>query len=149
MTYANDVLSAAQTAATTSSLRIAVMRTARRLRSQRSDSSLSLGALAALATLDREGPLTPSELAEHEWVQPPSMTRTLAALEDAGLVERTPHPSDRRQVLVSTTPTARDMLAADRQRRDGWLAQRLAELSPEDRATLLAATEILDRISRS
>lgn len=149
MTYAHDVPSAAQTAETTSALRIAIMRTARRLRAERSDASLSIGALAALATLDREGPLTPGELADQERVQPPSMTRTLAALEAAGLVQRVPHPTDRRQVLVSTTPQARAMLKADRKRRDEWLATRMRSLTPEERATLAAATEILERISRS
>ena len=125
------------------------MRTARRLRNERSDSTLSLGALAALGTLDRVGPLTPSELADHEYVQPPSMTRTLAALQAAGLVDRAPHPTDGRQVLMTTTPAARAMLKADRKRRDEWLAIRLAGLTREERATLEAATEILDRISRS
>jgi len=137
------------TAQLTSALRIAVMRTARRLRNERSDSTLSIGALAALGTLDRVGPLTPGELAEHEHVQPPSMTRMLAHLEAAGLVDRAPHPTDGRQVLVTTTATARDMLRADRKRRDEWLAIRLAALTREERATLEAATEILDRISRS
>jgi DNA-binding MarR family transcriptional regulator len=133
----------------TSALRIAVMRTARRLRAERSDESLSLGGLAALAVLDREGPLTPTELADHERVQPPSMTRTLASLEAKGLVARAPHPTDGRQVLVSATGAAREMLRADRRRRDEWLAIRLSSLSREERATLEAATEILDRISCS
>lgn len=149
MTYAYDMPCSAQTAETTSALRIAIMRTARRLRAQRADASLSLGALAALATLDREGPLTPGELAEAEHVQPPSMTRTVAALEEAGLVERAPHPSDGRQVLVSVTPAAEEMLKADRRRRDGWLAERMSMLSEDERATLTAATAILDRISRT
>jgi DNA-binding MarR family transcriptional regulator len=137
------------TAQLTSALRIAVMRTARRLRNERSDSTLSIGALAALGTLDRVGPLTPGELAEHEHVQPPSMTRMLAHLEAAGMVDRAPHPTDGRQVLVTPTATARAMLKADRQRRDEFLAVRLAALTREERATLEAATEILDRISRS
>ncbi len=139
----------ARTAELTSELRIAVMRTARRLRAERSDSSLSLGALAALGALDRHGPQTPGELADHERVKPPSMTRTVAALEAAGLVSRSPHPTDGRQVLVTTTPQARAMLKADRRRRDEWLARRLTALTQEERATLGAATEILDRISRS
>jgi DNA-binding MarR family transcriptional regulator len=149
MTYAHDMPSLAKTAETTSILRIAIMRTARRLRAERTDSSLGLGAVAALATLDREGPLTPSELADRERVQPPSMTRIVAALERADLVQRVPHPTDRRQVLVSTTPQARAMLKADRLRRDEWLATRLAELTADERATLAAATDILERISRS
>jgi DNA-binding MarR family transcriptional regulator len=149
MTYPHDVPSPAQTAEMTSALRIAIMRTARRLRAQRSDSSLGLGSLAALATLDREGPLTPGELADHERVQPPSMTRTVAALEAAGLVQRVAHPTDGRQVLLSLTEAAREMLKADRRRRDGWLAVRMAALTPDERATLADAAGILDRISRS
>ena len=77
------------------------------------------------------------------------MTRMLANLEAAGMVERAPHPTDGRQVLMTPTPAARAMLKADRQRRDEWLAVRLAALTREERATLEAATEILDRISRS
>jgi DNA-binding MarR family transcriptional regulator len=137
------------TAELTSALRIAVMRTARRLRNERADSTLSIGSLAALGTLERVGPLTPSELAEHEHVQPPSMTRMLANLEAAGMVERAPHPTDGRQVVVTPTVQARAMLKADRKRRDEWLAVRLAGLTREERGTLEAATEILDRISRS
>ncbi len=149
MTYTGQVPTDLRTAELTSALRIAVMRTARRLRAERSDASLSLGSLAALGALDRHGPLTPGELADHERVQPPSMTRTLAALEAAGLVTRTPHPTDGRQVLMSTTPAARTMLRADRRRRDEWLAVRLTALTPEELATLDAASAILDRISRS
>src|SRR4051794_25527946 len=75
MTYANDM---PQDTALASDLRTTVMRLARRLRQQRSDTSLSLGQIAALGTLDRHGPMTPGELAAHERVQPPSMTRIVA-----------------------------------------------------------------------
>ncbi len=133
----------------TTVLRIAIMRTARRLRAERSDSSLSLGELAILGALDRHGPLTPGALAEHERVRPPSMSRTLAALEAAGLIERSPHPTDGRQVLVSITAAARAMLKADRRRRDEWMAVRLADLTAAERDTLTDAASILDRVSRS
>lgn len=140
------VSTALRTTELASALRLSVMRLARRLRQERADLSLSLNQLATLAVLDRHGPLTPRELAEHERVQPPSMTRILAALEDRGLVIRTPHPTDGRQHLVSLTAQARQMLREDRRRRDAWLSLRLAELSPQDRAVLSQAVTILDRL---
>ncbi|HEU4676399.1 MAG TPA: MarR family transcriptional regulator [Motilibacteraceae bacterium] len=129
-----------------SALRISVMRLARRLRQQRGDHAMPLSQLATLGTLDRHGPMTPGELAGHEKVQPPSMTRTVAALEEAGYVERAPHPTDRRQVLVACTDQARDLLREDRRRREAWLSQKLAELTPEERAVLHQAAPILERL---
>jgi DNA-binding MarR family transcriptional regulator len=132
-----------------SALRLSVMRLARRLRSQRAETDLTLTQLSVLATLDRHGPLTPRELAVHEKVQPPSMTRVVASVEDHGLVARTPHPTDKRQVLVALTAAGTRLLAEDRRRRDAWLARRVGELSAEDRAVLHAATPILDRLART
>jgi DNA-binding MarR family transcriptional regulator len=132
-----------------SALRMSVMRLARRLRAQRSDQSLTLSQLAALATLERHGPMTPGELAEHEKVQPPSMTRILGTLEEHGLVQRTPHPTDGRQQLVSITRQAVTMLRDDRRRRDAWLAKRLAELTAGERAALRAAAPVLERLAQS
>jgi DNA-binding MarR family transcriptional regulator len=137
------------TAELSSTLRIAVMRLARRLRAERTDTSLSLSQIAALGTLSRLGPLTPGELADAEKVQPPSMTRTVASLEARGLVSRAPHPKDRRQVLLSVTAEAETMLRADRRRRDAWLSHRLAELTPVDREKLRAAAEVLERLASS
>ena len=130
-----------------SELRTTVMRLARRLRRMRTETSLSLGQLAALGTLDRHGPLTPGELAAHERVQPPSMTRTVAALEAAGLVTRTDHPTDRRQVLVAVSPAGRTMLRDDRRRRDEWLAQRMRGLTGAELQTLHEAAAILDKLA--
>ena len=135
------------TAELSAQLRVAVMRLARRLRSERSAPGVTLTQLAVLGTLERHGPLTPRELADHEKVQPPSMTRVVAALEESGLVARTPHPSDRRQVLVAATPAALTMLREDRRRRDAWLSPRLAALSRDERETLRAAVAILDRVA--
>ncbi len=131
-----------------SALRLSVMRLARRMRTQRADTSLTLSQLAALSTLERHGKLTPGELAEHEKVQPPSMTRLLATLETGGLITRTPHPTDGRQVLLSVTPAAKAILTEDRRRREAWLSQRLAALGPEDLATLREAASIMDRLAR-
>ena len=129
-----------------SSLRLSVMRLARRMRAERADTSLSISQIAALATVERHGPLTPSELAGHEKVQPPSMTRLVASLEAAGLVTRTPHPSDGRQVLLAISPAGAALLREDRRRREAWLAQRLLELDPEDRVVLHKAVAVLDRL---
>ena len=132
-----------------SSLRLAVMRLARRMRGERADTSLTLSQIAALATLERHGPLTPGELAAQEKVQPPSMTRLAASLEAAGLVTRTAHPSDGRQVLLAVSPEGTALLKEDRRRREAWLAQRLRALDPDDRAVLHKAAAVLDRLASS
>jgi len=138
-----------KTAELGSVLRVSVMRMARRLRHERPPGMPPLTHLATLGTLDRHGPMTPRELASHERVQPPSMTRVLTALEEQGLITRTPHSTDRRQVLVALTDDARALLADDRQRRDAWLSERLAELTPGDRAILTEAAGLLDRLAQS
>lgn len=132
-----------------SALRISVMRLARRLRAERAETGLTLTQLSTLAALERLGPSTPSELAEAEKVQPPSMTRILASLEDKQLVVRTPHPTDRRQVVVAATDDARGLLRADRRRREAWLSRQLAELSQEDREALRTAAAVIDRLASS
>ena len=134
------------------SLRISVSRLARRLRVERQAeglASLSDTQLAALAVLDRHAAMTPGELAEHEKVQPPSMTRVISALVELQLVRREPHPSDRRQVVLTATDTGRDLVIRARRRREAWLAQRLRELSPTERATLRAAAPILEKLSQA
>ena len=138
----------ARTAELASIMRVSVMRLSRRLRAERSDVGLTLTQIATLGTLDRSGPLTPRELAEHEKVQPPSMTRVLASLEELGLIDRTPHEFDGRQHLVSLTINARALLKEDRRRREAWLAQRLAELTTAERDLLRAAAPLLERLSR-
>jgi DNA-binding MarR family transcriptional regulator len=127
-------------------VRIAIMRLARRLRQQRADQTLTPTQLSALASLDRHGPLTPGALAECEKVQPPSMTRVLATLEQRGLVSRSPHPDDRRQHLVTVTPDAHRMLVADRRAREAWLARRMLELTEDERAALRAAAPVLQKL---
>src|SRR5580700_2684657 len=136
-----------------SALRISVSRLARRLRAERLAKGLEPGLsdtqLAALAALERHGAMTPGELAEHEKVQPPSMTRVIAVLEERGLVRRAAHPTDRRQVILAVTQQGRDLVQLVRLRREAWLAQRMQELTPEERATLLAAAPILEKLSQS
>ena len=136
-----------------SALRISVSRLARRLRAERLAKGLEPGLsdtqLAALAALERHGDMTPGELADHEKVQPPSMTRVIAALEERGLVMRGPHATDRRQVVLTATQAGRDVVQQSRRLREAWLAQRLRELTPQERATLRAAAPILEKLSQS
>lgn len=124
-------------------LSLAVIRLARQLRFRRPDSPLSLSQLSALATLHKEGAMTPGALALRERVRPPSMTRVIAALVDMRLVLRTPHPLDGRQVLVSVSDSGAALLAAERRASQEWLQGRLATLDPDERATLLRAAELM------
>ena len=134
-------------------LRISVSRLARRMRAQRLASglepSLSDTQLAALAALVAHDVMTPGELADHEKVQPPSMTRVIAALEERGLVLRAPHATDRRQVVLRPTDQGLEVVRQYRRLREAWLAQRLRELTPQERALLRQAAPILEKLSQS
>jgi DNA-binding MarR family transcriptional regulator len=130
-------------------LRVSVMKLARRLRQQRSDDDISTGQYSVLGALVTHGPRTPRELADHERVQPPSMTRILGSLVDAGLVMRTDHPIDGRQVLMSVTDQGLRVVQETRRQRTAWLARRLAELTPDERATLAEASRIALRLAES
>jgi DNA-binding MarR family transcriptional regulator len=126
-------------------LRLAITRTARRMR-QEAGSELSPSLVAALSTIERHGPMTPSEVAARERIQRPTATRILARLEQSGLVTRTPDPHDRRSSLVAPTPAAGALLDELRTRKTAYLARRLEGLSPEDRATLDQAAAVLETI---
>ncbi|MGH2968202.1 MAG: MarR family transcriptional regulator [Solirubrobacteraceae bacterium] len=128
-----------------SRLRLDIARMARRLR-QEAGAGLSPSQTAALATIERHGPLTPSELASREHVQRPTVTRVLALLEGAGLVLRAADPADRRSCLLSVSPAGSELLAAVRTRKDAYLARRLERLEPSDRAALDRAAAILERM---
>jgi DNA-binding MarR family transcriptional regulator len=130
-------------------LRVSLMKVTRRLRAEKSDQELTDGQYSVLALLDRKGPLTPRALAEHERVQPPSITRTLAGLLARGLVNRVGDPKDGRQVIVRLTEPGTLAVQETRRRRDAWLARRLADLNPNERAVLAEASEILRRIADS
>lgn len=131
-------------------LRISVARLTRRLRSERDpENELSIGQLSVLGALFRDGACSIGELAAHERVQPPSMTRTVNCLEDAGYVVRRAHETDRRQVVIELADKGRTTLDADRRRRDAWLARRLAELTPEERSVLRQAAPILERLANA
>ncbi len=135
------------------SLRISVSRLARRMRAERVaqglQPELSDTQLAALAALEKHPAMTPSELAEHEKVQPPSITRVIASLEERGLIQRMPHSTDRRQVVLTVTDQGREVVKKLRKLREAWLAQRLRELSPVERAVLREALPILEKLSQS
>ncbi len=130
-----------------SQLRSSTMRLARRLRHQRVEESLSPTEMGVLGTLARCGQATPGELARREHVQPPSMTRIVAMLEEKGLVRREPHPEDRRQVVVSSTEQAEAILAESRRRRNAWLAELAEGLSEDEWATLRAAAPVLYKLA--
>ncbi|MER6575679.1 MarR family transcriptional regulator [Nonomuraea sp. NPDC001023] len=131
-----------------SALRVSMARLTRRLRRQAAAHSLTPTQFATLAAVERHSGITPGELAELEKVQPPSMTRVIAALEERGLVARTPHPTDRRQVTVTVTEAAQTLLKEERRRKEAWLTQRLKELSPEERSILRQAAPILEKLSK-
>jgi len=152
MSYANDMPNAEKVSRTdaglASELRLSVMRLRRRLSAEREpDNELSSGAMSVLGVLFRHGGLTLGELAAHERVQPPSMTRTVNCLEGDGFVARHPHESDRRLVVVELSDRGREMLLADRRRRDAWLARQLKYLTPAERDILRAATPLLERLA--
>jgi DNA-binding MarR family transcriptional regulator len=128
-----------------SRLRLDISRMARRLR-QEAGAGLSPSQTAALATIERHGPLTPSELADRERVQRPTVTRVLARLEEAELVDRAADPQDRRSSLVSISPAGSELLQAMRDRKDAFLAQRIDALEPADREALDRAAAILERM---
>ncbi len=133
-----------------SALRISVARLSRRLRSERDpDNELSFGQLSVLGALFRNGECSVGELAAIERVQPPSMTRTVNCHEQDGYVVRRRHDTDGRQVVVALAPKGEETLAAERKRRDAWLAQRLRELTPDERTALRKAAPIIEKLAHA
>ena len=155
MSYAKDMAPSIEHVARTdaglaSALRVSVARLSRRLRNERdSRDELSIGQLSVLGVLYRSGECSIGELAALERVQPPSMTRTVNCLEESGYVERHPHETDRRQVVIALSERGSAILAADRRRRDAWLAKRLRELTPEERSVLRQAAPIIERLAHA
>lgn len=126
-------------------LRLAITRLARRLR-QEADPGLTPSQLVALATIERHGPLSPSELAEIERIQRPTVTRILRGLVDAGLVDRRPDPADGRSALVEIEERGSALLSQLRSRKNAYLSRRLAGLEPGELETLDRAAGILERL---
>lgn len=129
-------------------LRFSILRLARLLR-QQDDSGLPPALVSALATIERDGPITFGDLAAAERLTPPSITKLVAALEAHGLVERAQDPGDRRVWRVRTTAKGRRRLEATKHARTAWLTARLAALDPEDLARLAGAVDVLDRLARA
>jgi DNA-binding MarR family transcriptional regulator len=129
-------------------LRMAVVRMARRLRQEAASEvgGLTPTSTAALATIERHGPLTPSELAKLERVKRPTVTRTLGCLDREGLIERMPDPDDGRSSLVSVNGKGRERLRRLRGRKNAYLARRMRDLPADDLETLEHAAEILERM---
>jgi DNA-binding MarR family transcriptional regulator len=113
---------------------------------QEAGSELSPSLTAALATVERHGPLTPSEVAKRERIQRPTATRVLARLEEKGLITRTADLYDRRSSLVAVTQKGSALLDELRTRKTAFLAERLEALEPEERAALERAADILERV---
>jgi DNA-binding MarR family transcriptional regulator len=130
-------------------LRDAITRLNRRVRQTRPVGDLTVTQLSALTSLQLAGALTPRELADAERVQPPTMTKIVGRLEDRGLVQRTPHPTDGRQVILATTAAGQAVLAQFERARDEWLARKLAELTAEEREILRQAAAILQKVARA
>lgn len=123
-----------------------VARLSRRLRQER-QSDLTPTQLSVLWSIRELGAATPSAIATLEQVRPPSITRSLSHLVDAGLAAREPHPGDGRQVLISISDKGEAVLDDERNRRDLWLAQRMAELTTTELATLRKAAGLLERLA--
>jgi DNA-binding MarR family transcriptional regulator len=127
-------------------LGLAATRLARMLR-QQDEGALTPTMRATLGTIGREGPLTLGELAAIEQVAPPTITKVVSKLEDAGLVVRTVDTDDRRIVRVTTSTAGRRWLDDDRKRRRDWLTDRVRELGADDQRALAAAVDVIERLT--
>ena len=128
-------------------LRPALMRLTRMIRIQRADTSITLTQLSAMAALEKNGPMSPGELAAYERVQPPSMTKVLAKLEEQGLVHRTVHPTDRRQAVIEISEAGLDLIESERRSRDLWFTAQLENLDADERALLRSIVGVLDKLA--
>lgn len=128
-------------------LRPSLLRLTRLVRNQRVDTSVTLTQLSAMATLNKHGAMSAGELATCEKVQPPSMTKVLANLEERGLVRRDVHPSDKRQAIIAITDAGVELLDSERRSRDQWLTKRLSALTADERALLQRVVPILDKLA--
>ena len=128
-------------------LRPSLLRLTRILRNQRVDTSVTLTQLSAMGTLQKKGPMSAGDLAACERVQPPSMTKVLASLEEKGLVTREAHPTDKRQAIIVLAQAGVDLLDSERRQRDAWLSQRVAQLTSDERAALRDVIPVLDKLA--
>lgn len=129
------------------SLRVALVRLGRRMRQQGSDESLSMHHLSALGAMQQLEQPTLARIAAAECVKPPSMVKTLQHLEDLGYIERSPHPSDGRMVVLRISDKGEGMIASMRERRNRTLAASIAKLTPEELETLAKAVPLIERLA--
>ncbi|MEU4650360.1 MarR family winged helix-turn-helix transcriptional regulator [Nocardia fluminea] len=134
------------TAAVAGALSLLTVKLDRLLRLHHTDQPISLVQRSALTTLVRDGAMSSGALAIREGVRPPSMTRTINTLAALGLIERTPHPSDGRQIVVSVSRSGRSLLTDTVSARDAWLAGHLSKLSDEQTTVLKQALDIMSHI---
>jgi DNA-binding MarR family transcriptional regulator len=127
-------------------LSLAVVRLTRHLRGRRADAQISLTQLSALATLSRDGAMTPGALAAKERVQPPSMTRVIASLSELQLVKRDPHPTDGRQVIVSLSASGLALMEDEANAREAWMTEQLSGLTGDQLEVLRQAVGIMKQI---
>jgi DNA-binding MarR family transcriptional regulator len=129
-------------------LRSSTLRLSRQIRRQRVEGvDLTANQLSVLGALGKNEALTIGELAAHEQVKPPSMTRIVSNMEEVGLVVRRPHETDKRQIVVELTEAAHALIHANRRRRDEWLQNKLKRLTPEERHILRKAAPVLERLA--
>ncbi len=140
MTTASDIRALA------ADLSLAVVRLTRHLRGRRTDAQISLTQLSALATLSRDGSMTPGALAARERVQPPSMTRVIASLSELHLVKRDPHPTDGRQVIVSLSESGQALMEDEASAREAWMTEQLSGLTGAQLDVLRQAVGIMKQI---
>lgn len=118
----------------------------RRVRAAAASQGLSLTEASVMSRLAREGPATTAELARAEGMRPQSMGTTIAALEEVGMVERKPHPTDGRQVNIALTAKGVAARKSAKDAKQTWLAQAMEQLNERERETLFAASEIIKRL---
>ena len=118
----------------------------RRVRSASASHELSMSQVFVLGRLEREGPATTADLARGEGVKPQSMGTTIASLEELGLVQRKPHPTDGRQVYIALTAKGAEMRKSIGDAKQTWLTQAIGRLDERERDTLFAAGKIIERL---
>jgi DNA-binding MarR family transcriptional regulator len=127
-------------------LRLVIARLYRQLAQASGDFDLTYAQLSALARTEERGPLRIGELALHEQVAAPSLTRTVSPLVAAGLLRKEPDPSDGRSWLVSITPAGADLLHRLRRERSAFLTHRMSQLTPTQHDALRAALPVLEQL---
>ena len=130
-----------------STLRPSLLKLTRIVRNQRVDLAVTLTQLSAMGTLKKLGPLSAGELATWERVQPPSMTKVLASLEELKFITRTVHPADKRQAVITLTDSGRELLDSESKSREAWLSRQLEKLSVEERDLLRRVIPVLDKLA--